>query len=518
MKFQNFVVPVALLSNILLWGESSKSQIVNIEVWAPIIMDGSTVTFIPTIIKDIQSEPGIGIIKAYARDSSNTIPTLKDYVIAKVMYVTSKNIVQVNDAIDDMHEYEVDTTNKIQMIVDKVNRKIAEDKILAYANNTMQSKPTFNDYQLAGITCVKETKINEINHFLQQSTKIENLYNVQNVVNRVENIIPMVLDNDAFDPDWVIMLSATLGLEANCETSLKGVLLTGRDMNKRQGMLYSSILHYYGRKELSIGLNVKQTMRSYYLDATSELVEHVDYNGSFSDISQFPSDSCTDYDECWGRLESTWMMCYILEHTEEKVTWVIGGHLHNVSNLLKETNVCNGKELISQKVKQIVISSGWEDRTSGDPEMNLSEGTNHKNSASDASIYLFNNRPSNVPIVIASIPKSGLLTSRVGDIYRRAEFQNSPMSFIMSVPRYGVYGDHGLSDTEALLYAIRGNKTSDGSIYKQKIKTCFHINNNGAVTIGEDCHKEDYYLEKTTSDYVEIMDFEVYNLINRVAK
>lgn len=518
MKVQNFVVSVALLSNILLWGQSYKSKTQEMQVWSPIVIDGSTITFIPIIIKDVQRVPGISIIKAYARDSSNTLPTLEDYNIAKVMYVTSENIVQVNAAIDDMSEYEVDTTNKIQVIVDKVNRQIAEDKILSYANNDMQSEPTLNDYQLAGITCVKDTKVNEINHFLQQSTKIENLYNVQNVVNRVENIIPMVLDNDAFDPDWVIMLSATLGLEANCETSLKGVLLTGRDMNKRQGMLYSSILYYYDRKELSIGLNAKQTMRSYYLDATSEPVEHVDYNGSFSDIDQFPSDSCTDYDECWGRLETTWMMCYILEHTEEKVTWVVGGHLHNVANLLKETNVCNGKELISQKVKQIVISSGWEDRTSGDPEINLSEGTNHKNSASDASIYLFNNRPSNVPIVIASVPQSGLLSSRVGDIYRRDEFQNSPMSFIMSVPRYGVYGDHGLSDTEALLYAVRGNKTYDGRTYTKTTKTCLNVHNNGAVTIGENCNKEDYYLENITSDYVEIMDFEVYNLINRVVK
>jgi len=509
MKFKNLMGTFCLLSTFSMEAEAATTK----SIWAPIVMGDALVMFVAVEVKIVY---GIDAIMAYAENSSNRTPMVADYTKAGILNVDSRNISQINSIIRQKSKNEVNTKAKIQMIVNNAQHEISIEKILEYASNRSQAKPTFDDYKRAGISCLRQSRVQEVNSKIRASQSVESLFGVQSIVNGVENVVPLILDNDAFDPDWVIMLSATIGLDASCEADLLGVLLTGRDINRKQGKLYSSILHYYKKKEISIGLNYQQTMRSYSIDATTEVPRHIDYKGTASNIDQFASDQCTDYNTCWGRLESTWMMCYILEHSEEKLTWVIGGHLHNIANLLRETNVCNGKELISRKVKEIVISSGWSDRTSAKPEMNLSEGRRSVTSASEASRYLFQNRPTNVPIVIATVPNSGMLNARVGDIYRRNEFANTPMAFIMSVPRYGVYGDHGLSDTEALLYAVRDIRASNGSVYKSKIKTCFHINSYGAVKIGSDCGKEDYYLEKRTSDYVKILDSEVYNLINRV--
>ena len=162
---------------------------------------------------------------------------------------------------------------------------------------------------------------------------------------------------------------------------------------------------------------------------------------------------------------------------------------------------------------------GWNSRTSGEPEMNLSEGTSKPNSASDASKYFFAHRPANVPVVIASIPGVSMEDKRVADMYRADRFQNSPMAFILSVNRYGVYGDHGLSDTEALLYGVRGDFAPDGTQYTREIQSCFHIKSSGAVVAdSRPCGRYEFYLEKTTSAYGDIWKNQVQELLYKLPK
>lgn len=405
----------------------------------------------------------------------------------------------------------------IMMLLEK-DEKRGVEKIIAYAKNPANPEPTLDDYKEAKIRCVDTLNIDRMNQaVVEAGDEIDSRISIQKVSNRINRMKEIILDNDAFDPDWVIMLATALGMEQNCEINIAGVLLTGRDINRKQGMAYSSILYYYGREDIGIGLNVKQTMRTYALDATMPNPKHIDYRGSFRNIDEFPSYRCLDYSICFGLNEANNMVCEILKNADGNVTWVIGGHLHNVANFLAETQLCNGMQLLSDKVDKVVLANGWKSRTSGEPEMNFSEGTSKPNSASDASKYFFANRPVNVPVVIASIPGVDISDQRVGDIYREDRFQNSPMAFILSVERYGVYGDHLLSDTEALLYGTRGDFTPDGIKYTQEIPSCFHVKQSGAVVADDSyCGRNEYYLEKTTPEYADIWGRQVLEMLQKL--
>jgi len=478
----------------------------------------SATSALPVIISYLlenEKLSGLEKIIAYANGDLSATPSLEDYELAGVSGVTSENIEEVNKRLLQITGVEVNTIEKLQIFVDQALYSITEEKIVRYAKRIQDIEPTLEDYQTIGMRCVNTQNVEVINQALRDETyyDVRDAYFIQQVVYDANNMKNIILDNDAFDPDWVIMMAATMGLDNACEIHTLGVVTTGTDLNRRQGLSYSAIMHYYGRGDIPLGLNGRQSMRSYYLDATSYNPKHIDYRGPYVSIDQFESDGCLDYEECYGRNESTGMLCALLSNVKRKVTWVIGGHMHNIANLLRETQLCNGKQLVSEKIDKIVITSGWTSRTSGEVEMNFSEGTTSPNSATDATKYLFANRPENVEIVITAIPNSGTGDPRVGDIFRRDEFQNSPMAFILSVPRYGVYGDHGLSDTDALMYAVRDVYTKDGFQYTQKINTCFHVNRYGAVTIGNPCGKQDYYLEKTTSDYARYLEAEVVPLL-----
>jgi len=478
----------------------------------PIMIDNSILIFVPYEKLDRQTM-SLNKLKAYADDNQNPVPTVKDYQNININTVTALNIVRINSVLASKSVDEVDTIEKITLLVDRENKNIAIEHIEDYAKDgSITTAPTFLDYTYAGLRCVDQKKVEKINNTIKNTN--DTIWDVQQVINKSNGMESILLDNDAFDPDWVIMLTATLGLAEQCEANVAGIVLTGRDINAKQGMLYSSILYYYDRSDIPLGLNGKQIMRTYSIRATQEDPTHINYKGTFSSIDDFPSDQCIDYEWCWGRNEATDMLCTILSESDEKITWVVGGHMHNVANLLNETEVCNGKELISKKIKQIVISTGWEDRTKADPEMNLSEGTSKPNSAIEATKYVFRNRPNNVPIILASVPNSRTHQSRVGDVFLNNKYNNSPMSYILSVPTYGIYGDHGLSDTEALMYAVRNGISKNNITYTQKVKTCFNLHNNGAITIGNNCVKEDYYLEKTISNYADVLSTEVEKLIS----
>ena len=458
---------------------------------------------------------GLEKINKYIEGEIDTQPTVSDYTGLKIGGVTKKNITEINAYIKENGSTPINVKT-LQQLVNKGIGKISETAIVRYAKGLTSTPPSLSDYQKIAIRCVDTSNLALVNRALRGETfyDVKDTYFIQQSVYSAIGAKNIILDNDAFDPDWVIMLATTMGLEHSCEIHTLGVVTTGRDLNRRQSMSYSAIMHYYNAQYIPIGLNVRQTMRSYYLDATSSNPGHQKYTGGHSNIDEFPSHQCLDYEICPGMNESNGMLCALLTQAKEKVSWVIGGHMHNIANFLQETQQCNGKELFAQKVKQVVITTGWTSRTSGDPEMNFSEGTSSQTSASDATKYFFANRPLNVPVIITSIPNAGTGDPRVGDIFLRDGFQDSPMAFILSVPRYGVYGDHGLSDTDALLYAVREGKTKDGTEYAVPIETCFHVNSYGAVTVGGSCGKPDYYLEMTRSDYARILESEVYNLIN----
>ena len=64
---------------------------------------------------------GLDIIKAYADDQSNPVPTVQDYEDAGVVGVTLENIDDINETVASLTSSDVDTTEEIQAIVDDIN-------------------------------------------------------------------------------------------------------------------------------------------------------------------------------------------------------------------------------------------------------------------------------------------------------------------------------------------------------------------------------------------------------------
>lgn len=123
----------------------------------------------------------------------------------------------------------------------------------------------------------------------------------------------------------------------------------------------------------------------------------------------------------------------------------MGGHLHNFASLLLAD-----ANLVNEKVDRIVISSGWQERHSGKPEMNLSEGVNKTTSTSEATHIVFSKFKGE--IVMASDPDANypvLDTSKMD--------RSSALWYLIA---HGKYNDQQLhvGDMEALLYgAVEDN-------------------------------------------------------------
>ena len=64
---------------------------------------------------------GLDKIKAYADDNTQPVPTIQDYEDAGVVGVTLENIDEINDVVASLTSIDVDTTEKVQAIVNEVN-------------------------------------------------------------------------------------------------------------------------------------------------------------------------------------------------------------------------------------------------------------------------------------------------------------------------------------------------------------------------------------------------------------
>ncbi len=301
----------------------------------------------------------------------------------------------------------------------------------------------------------------------------------------------IIYDNDHFDPDWVIGLDTVLELHKLGTITVDAIVLTGIDAYQKAGLKYKTIVDYHGI-DIPIGINHRTHMRITPDDASvSYPTLDPRYKGGYKDITEFPSDNLMDNE----RIESVTLLCKVLEKAEyASVTYIVGGHLQNFSDLLKEKVICNGYELIHSKVKELVINTGG---VNGKPEMNLSEGRYNPTSASEATINVFSN--TYIPILVASEFSSG--SARPGDVYLNYKI-GSPQEFIIAVPRYGTYGDHGISDNPAVMVGVYGTNIH-GNEYVTKTRTCFIPNPvHGALTLGSGCDKEHYILNNMNLNLV----------------
>jgi len=303
------------------------------------------------------------------------------------------------------------------------------------------------------------------------------------------NAPEFILDNDHFDPDWVPTLVTALALDQNCEGKLIGVAISGRDLNDRAGLMYQSVLRYYHRGDLKIGFNHEADTRELAARATAHNPKLVpEYLGTKKDISEFDNDGIPDS----KREDISKILCEVLQKSDGNVSYAIGGHPENLEALLKETRYCNGRALVAKKIKQVIIGTGGY-MLDHRPEHNLGLNMDIRKSTK----YVVEHLPENVKLIIGA---EGYAREnwwpKAGDQYKTDKHTDSPMAFIYAVPTYGVFGEHGVGDVEAVLYAVYGD-TLDGFHMYDEIETCFRFDKDLVIYAVKGCTgKNHYYLRE----------------------
>jgi hypothetical protein len=201
----------------------------------------------------------------------------------------------------------------------------------------------------------------------------------------------------------------------------------------------------------------------------------------YSNLNHYPNDGLLDTQ----REDSTTGLAERLNASPTPITYVVGGHLYNLASLMRMD-----MELVKSKIKTVVISTGWTSRTDGKPEMNLSEGLNKPSGTSADTIYVFNNLPKNIKIVLSHDPDLKHPDINQGII------SNDALAYLVKNGTYASKPFH-MGDFVALLYGTTGTSWY-GNVWSKEVKTCFKTNSYGAVTIKSgDCNH--YYLDNVSS-------------------
>jgi len=318
----------------------------------------------------------------------------------------------------------------------------------------------------------------------------------------------IILDNDNFDPDWLVTLITAIGLDQNCEINLLGVMVNGTDTHGRSGLMYQSVLTYYGIQDrVPVGINHTLPMRTTPTDATAPYPKlDPEYKGQERDISEFENDGLYDYQ----RPDVTDLLCEILQNNEH-IIYVTGGHLQNIHSLLL-TDKCDGNELIRTKIDKFIFGTGYHKRTEGKPEMNFSQGEYRTTPASVSANFVFDSGIStNTPFRFPTDGYSWHKSLRIGDQYKENTHTESPMAFIYAVPRYGVWGDHGAGDSAAVFASI--GYFSDYMTPENQV--CINLNKTNAIIKIENGSCNHYITNITNGNFTSAMANKINQLMNQ---
>jgi len=187
-------------------------------------------------------------------------------------------------------------------------------------------------------------------------------------IKEFKNIPIVYLSQDTWDRDNYTLIAAAKKMHQRELIELHSVDVTGKDAGDKVSNVFRGILG----DDVDIPVLINHSFYGRVTPTSSRFPEIKNY------VSEFTLDS--------DSLDSTEYILADLENIdkEREVVYVVGGHLHNFASLL----LANAA-LVNEKVDRVVISSGWQDRVSGKPEMNLSEGVYKETSTSKASKIVF---------------------------------------------------------------------------------------------------------------------------------
>lgn len=272
------------------------------------------------------------------------------------------------------------------------------------------------------------------------------------VADRFEGVQKLIVDSDNLtDQDDMGAIGMAVALMQEDEVNIIGIALAGIDTFNARSLGVSAITHYYNFPNIPISTTYDintRTQPNKWSYAYPPLSEY--YKGTARDIREFETDGLYDNQ----REETTAMYCRLLQENTD-VTIVVLGQTYSISNLIRETDRCNGKELIKNSVKRLVIVGGGIDQ-----QWDMNTGSHHPflyyTSASTKLTYATMTELG-VQIVNTTANRMHDPVARVGTIYQTAN-THSPMAFAFSTnygSRINIEHDSWTSDFRAIAYIAR---------------------------------------------------------------
>ena len=279
---------------------------------------------------------------------------------------------------------------------------------------------------------------------------------------------PVIISQDINDNDNYSYITAAVNMHKKGSINLLAICVTGEDSGHKGGLLFS-----VASNNTSIPILINRH------PSWSTRVN--DVSGRYSALGNYPNDGKLDNQ----RPDSATTIISLLKASKDRVTYCVGGHLHNFAEALKKDPA-----VVNSKIAQLVIGTGWPDRTSGRAEMNLSQGTSNITGTSKATKFVFDNFKGK--ILIATDPTahwSALPISILGT--------GNGLQYLVT---HGVY-DHKTSidmgDFPSLYYGAFGSKDTG-----KEVQCCFDLTAWSALKAkAGNCNR--YYIENSNNAKIE---------------
>ncbi len=304
------------------------------------------------------------------------------------------------------------------------------------------------------------------------------------------NARSVIFDDDSLsDNDIAQTLSAAMTLQAKGLVDIRVIGISGVDTNNKRSLLLSSITHYYGYSEIPIvasyrsDTRVQESIYSHYPPLSSS------YRGTSSDLSEFENDGILDSQ----RDEVITKYCEVLESIPEgeKIAIAVMGNSYNIESLLKEQDICNGYQLVKERVSKVVMVGGTDN---SNWDMNFGAFGKYHRAAVSSSSYVVKNTP--VPVVLIDVNAGCGYPGQAYQELSKADVE-SPMSFALNV----MYGHNSKAtdptnctwDASALLYSALGAKWNKIDIWDE-VHGSIKVDNHGRVSFKNNPEAKDIKL------------------------
>ncbi len=273
--------------------------------------------------------------------------------------------------------------------------------------------------------------------------------------------IKIIFDFDMLtDCDDAGLLAMAHAFADDGEIEILATLLNGSDNNDKHGAVVSAINHYYGRKNIPIGVSKRADSN----------VQNKSSSYSKQVWDEFPHDGLLDAD----RPDAIDVFRAALSRSPDKSVVVIAvGFMINLEDLLKspadDIDGRNGLDLVKAKVKGAVITGGT--FPSGNGAYNFNFDNPGESASDDATKYVMENWPDKQAPIMFSGEEIGLKII-TGKVYND-HLTDSPVKRTYELAYNALVKGRPTWDQTALLYAVRG--LSHGDVVYWTAQTTGHI-------------------------------------------